>query len=45
MWGYPDAGGAGFDLQSQPNFIQKPFTKVGLLRRLREVFEATDLSV
>jgi YesN/AraC family two-component response regulator len=39
MSGYPNAGGASLDLQSQRNLIQKPFTKEGLLRRVREVLE------
>jgi PAS domain S-box-containing protein len=40
MSGYPNAGGANLDLQSQPpNFIQKPFTKKELLRRVREMLE------
>jgi PAS domain S-box-containing protein len=40
--GYPNAGGESFDLQSQPNFIQKPFTKEGLLRRVRQVLDGSD---
>jgi PAS domain S-box-containing protein len=39
MSGYPNASGVSLDLQSQPNFIEKPFTKEGLLRRVREVLE------
>ena len=39
MSGYPNAADASFDLQSQSNFFQKPFTIKGLLRRVREVLE------
>jgi PAS domain S-box-containing protein len=39
MSGYPNARGASLDLQSQGNLIQKPFTREGLLLRVREVLE------
>lgn len=39
MSGYPNAGDESIDLQSQPNFIQKPFTREKLLRRVREALD------
>jgi len=40
MSGYPDAAEGSETLRSQPNFIQKPFTQEGLLRRVREVLDS-----
>ena len=39
MSGYPDLGHGSVALRSQGNFIQKPFTKERLLRRLREIMD------
>ena len=41
MSGYPDAGEAAPELQSEPNLIEKPFSEDCLLRRLREVLGQT----
>jgi CheY-like chemotaxis protein len=39
MSGYPDAGDESIAAPSEPNFIQKPFTKGKLLRRIRELLD------
>jgi PAS domain S-box-containing protein len=40
MSGYPDLSEGSESLRSQPNFIQKPFTREELLRRLRDVLDS-----
>jgi two-component system, cell cycle sensor histidine kinase and response regulator CckA len=44
MSGYPDTGDAGLNPRSLTNFIQKPFTKERLLRRLREVLDGNNIA-
>ena len=39
MSGYPDAEDGTSAVLSEANFIQKPFTKEKLLRRIREVLD------
>ena len=39
MSGYPTDGDLGADLKSLTNFIQKPFTKEQLLRKIRSVLD------
>jgi PAS domain S-box-containing protein len=41
MSGYPDLSEGSESLRSQPNFIQKPFTREELLRRLRDVLDSS----
>jgi DNA-binding response OmpR family regulator len=37
--GYPEAGDDSIGVLSEPNFLQKPFTKEKLLRRVRELLD------
>jgi CheY-like chemotaxis protein len=39
MSGYPDPSDGNITLQLQPSFIQKPFTRDRLLRRVRELLD------
>jgi PAS domain S-box-containing protein len=39
MSGYPDAGDESIAAPSEPHFLQKPFTKEKLLRRIREILD------
>jgi PAS domain S-box-containing protein len=39
MSGYPDPGDGSIGVPSEPDFIQKPFTKDKLLRRVREILD------